>query len=310
VLVALTFPQRSSDYWRWQPHPEVWLLMVSIAVLAVYAVRVIGPKAVPRGEPVVTRAQKVWFAIGFVVLWAAADWPMHDIGEEYLYSVHMVQHLLLTMVVPPMMLMATPAWLARLIVGQGRFAAVLKRLAHPVAAGFLFGVVTMATHAPAVVNYSVTYGALHYGVHVAVFSASLLMWLPVCGPLRELRVSLPVQMVYLFIVSIIPTVPAAWLTLADGVVYKAYDIPYRLGGIGVTDDQQTAGLIMKLVGGFYLWTIIVVLFAKWATSFEREEHDRRKAFVPPATEETALTWDDVADELERLGPAPTTEPPR
>lgn len=312
MLVALTLPERSADFWRWQPHPEVWLLMVSLAVLAVYAVRVLGPKAVPASQPVVTRGQKAWFWIGFVILWAAADWPMHDIGEEYLYSVHMTQHFLLTMVVPPMMLLATPQWLARLIVGKGRFARVLKTLGRPVVAGFIFGVVTLATHAPGVVNYSITYGALHYSVHLAVFSASLLMWLPVCGPLPELRASLPIQMVYLFIVSIIPTVPAAWLTMANGVVYKAYDIPYRLGGISVTDDQQTAGLVMKLVGGFYLWTIIVVLFARWATGFEREERDRRKAFVPPgapaAPAEPVLTWDDVAGEFERLGPPATSEP--
>ena len=78
------------------PHPEVWLLVGGITALCVYAVRVIGPKAVPAGTPAVTAAQKRWFALGIVLLWLAADWPMHDIGEQYLYSVHMLQHLLLT----------------------------------------------------------------------------------------------------------------------------------------------------------------------------------------------------------------------
>ena len=54
-----------------------------------------------------------------VLLWLASDWPVHDIAEEYLYSAHMIQHLLLTFVVPPLFLLATPEWLARLVVGRG-----------------------------------------------------------------------------------------------------------------------------------------------------------------------------------------------
>ena len=83
-------------------------------------------------------------------------------------------------------------------------------------------------------------------LHVLVVAVALLMWMPVCGPMPELRLSLPGQMVYLFLMSIVPTVPAAWLTLAEGVVYSAYDIPERLWGISATTDQQLAGLFMKL----------------------------------------------------------------
>ena len=69
-------------------------------------------------------------------------------------------------------------------------------------------------------------------------TAALLFWIPVCGPFPELRISPPAQMIYLFVTSIVPTVPGAWLTFADGAVYSAYDIPNRLWGISVTSDQQ------------------------------------------------------------------------
>ena len=101
------------DPWRFHAHPEVWLLIAGIIGLALYATRVIGPKVVRDGSPIVTGRQKFWFVFGVVMLWVAADWPVHDIGEHYLYSVHMAQHLLLTMVVPPLFLLATPTWLAR-----------------------------------------------------------------------------------------------------------------------------------------------------------------------------------------------------
>ena len=55
-----------------------------------------------------------------LVLWAASDWPVHDISEEYLYSVHMVQHMALSYFLPPLALMATPTWLARVVLGDGR----------------------------------------------------------------------------------------------------------------------------------------------------------------------------------------------
>jgi putative membrane protein len=272
-----------------QPHPEVWLLVVALFGLAAYAVRVIGPKVVRDGAPVVSRRQVGWFVGGVLVLWAASDWPVHDIAEERLYSVHMVQHLLLSYVAAPLFLLATPVWLARLVVGRSR---ITRFLARPVAAGVLYNAVVVFTHWQNVVNGSVENSAAHYGLHVLLFASSLLMWLPVCGPVPELRLSLPAQMVYLFLMSIVPTVPAAWLTFAEGVVYSAYDIPERLWGISATTDQQLAGLLMKLVAGFYLWCLIVVLFFRWAARNEAANKAGRTL-----TEREILTWDDVKDEL-------------
>jgi putative membrane protein len=295
----------SVDVWRWQPHPEVWVLIGGLFVLALYAVRVIGPKAVRDGSPVYTARQRNWFLLGLAGLWVASDWPVHDIAEEYLYAGHMVQHILLSLVVPPLFLLATPTWLARLVIGDGWFAGhIVRWLARPVVAGVLFNAVVVLTHWPAVVNATVDSAVLHYGLHVLLFGTALLMWTPVCGPVPELRLSLPGQMVYLFLMSVVPTVPAAWLTFADGVVYEAYDVPDRLWGLSVTSDQQLAGLIMKLGGGMYLWTLIVMLFFKWASRHEAAE--RAGHLV---TEHDVLTWDQVRDELERVPPAPP-EPPR
>jgi putative membrane protein len=264
VVVAATDP----DFFRWVPHPEVWLLVVSLAVLYTYAGRVIGPKVVPAGTPPVSRSQWRWFTFGILLLWLAADWPMHDIGEEYLYLVHMTQHLLLTLVVPAVMLLATPTWLARLVVGDGEVDRWVHRLARPVPAGIAFSALTLVTHAQIVVNTSADNGLFHYGVHTALVTSALLFWIPVCGPFPELRISPPSQMIYLFVASIVPTVPGAWLTFAEGAVYSSYDISARLWGISVTSDQQVAGLLMKLVGGTFLWVIIAIVFFRWASDHE------------------------------------------
>jgi putative membrane protein len=310
VTAGLTAVVVRPDPWRWQPHPEVWLLVGSLVVLAWYAITRIGPKAVRPGEPVVTRSQLAWGSSALLVLLVASDWPLHDLAEEYLYSAHMVQHLLLSYVVPPMVLLATPTWLARLVVGKGRAYSVLRKLARPVPATVIFNAVVLFTHVPAVVTAAVEHGPLHYSLHVLLVLSALLMWLPVCGPLPEVRFALPTQMVYLFAQSILPTVPAGWLTFADAVVYHVYEVTPRVFGLSVINDQQIAGLLMKIVGGFYLWTVIGVLFIRFATKHMDDDHARgveldRRAPVVSARGET-LTWEQVQEELSQAGPPPAS----
>jgi putative membrane protein len=308
------------DPWRWQPHPEVWVLVGGIFLLGGYATRVIGPKVVPAGTPVVTRRQKGWFALALGLLWIAGDWPLHDIGEQYLYSAHMIQHLLISFVVAPLFLLATPEWLARLVILDNGFVSTwIRRLARPIPAAVLFNALTVFLHWQGAVTRSVESAPFHYTMHVLLFSTALLMWVPVAGPLPELRLSLPAQMIYLFLQSVIPTIPGGWLTFAENPVYKVYDRPDRLWDISVITDQQSAGAIMKICGGFYLWVLITILFFRWASQHEvlarRMDEDRPRARderldVIPLAELTLesglgdLTYESVAAEFERLGPAP------
>ena len=261
----------ASDPWRWQPHPEVWLLVLSVIFFGFWAKR-IGPKVLPPETPIATRAQKISFAAAVFLLYAAADWPVHDIAEEHLYFVHMIQHLVITLIAPPLFLLALPAWLARLVILEGGYGSrIIRRLSHPITAALIFNGLSALTHWTGVVQWSYDSGIFHYFVHLILFISGLLMWMPVVSPLKELQISPPAQMLYLFLNSVIPTIPSAWLTFAEGTVYKHYDDGFELWGISVVTDQQTAGAIMKIIGGFYLWGIIVVKFFRY-TSKAREEN--------------------------------------
>lgn len=301
--MGATLAAGTSEAWRWVPHPEVWVLLGGLTALYVYAARVIGPKAVPAGVRPVSRAQWGWFGIGTGLLWVATDWPMHDIGEQYLYLVHMVQHLLLTLVAPAALLLAVPEWLARLLLGRGSVDRWVHRLARPIPATVIFNALVLLSHWQIVVNTSSENGLFHYGAHAALVSAALLLWMPVCGPLPELRISLPTQMLYLFVSSIIPTVPGAWLTFAEGAVYRVYDIPTRLFDISVTQDQQAAGLIMKLAAGSWLWLLITITFFRWSA---RHDEADRHGLVP--SEREVLTWEAVRAEFDKH-PAPHEHAP-
>ena len=295
------------DLWGWTPHPEVWVIVLAALAIGIYVVRVLAPAA---GE-VVERRRKGCYLAAVGLLWLASDWPVHDISEEYLYSVHMVQHLLITLVVPPLLLLATPEWIARRVLDPSR--PLARRLLRPVVVGVTFNVVVAITHLPWVVNTSASNGVFHYTAHLVLFVTAIAMWLPVCGPFGELRLQPLSKMFYLFAMSVLPTVPAGFLTFAQTTIYDAYDTPLRLWGITVANDQQMAGLIMKIVGGLYLWTIIAAVFFRWSAR-QRAADGARIAPAPdsgegeipqpvPATADT-LTYTQVVEAFEQAGEPP------
>ena len=87
-----------------------------------------------------------------------------------------------------------------------------------------------------------------------------------------------------------PTVPSGWLIFAEDVVYRHYDVPERLWGIDVMSDQSAAGVVMKILGGFFLWGIIFVIFMRWAHAEMAADEKLR---------DRVLTYSDVADEFDR-----------
>ena len=237
--------------------------MAAVIGFGVYAARVIQPNAIAAGGAPITRAQRWWFVLGVLSLWVASDWPLHDVAEERLYSAHMLQHMILTVVMPPVFLLATPDWLARFILGHGAVDRWFRRLARPIPAAVGYNVLAALGHWTGIVNLAVENGPFHYLMHTLFVLTAFIIWTPVCGPLKELHVSPPVKMVYIFLMSVVPTVPAAFLTASDTPIYSAYDHGPRLWGISVVGDQQFAGAVMKVIEGAYLWAIIIYMMLRW-----------------------------------------------
>ncbi|MET0275636.1 MAG: cytochrome c oxidase assembly protein, partial [Acidimicrobiia bacterium] len=118
-------------------------------------------------------------------------------------------------------------------------------------------------------------GWVHFGIHLLLFTSSLIVWLPVVSPLPEIPRLQPVmRMLYLFTWSIVPTVPASFLTFGHTPLYRFYEGHPHLFGLGTLADQQLAGLIMKIAAGVLLWMIIAVVFFRWASDEERKNTPR------------------------------------
>jgi putative membrane protein len=261
----------------WHAHPDTWLLVAAFAAFYVIMVTRVGPRFVAPGERVVSPLQITAWSLGVVTILLAADWPIHDIAERSMYSAHMVQHLLLAMVAAPLLLLGTPGWLARWILRPPSLTfRALRRLSRFLPALIVFNVVLVLTHWPALVNESLENHAFHFAVHALLFVSSFIVWMPVLSPLPEIpRLAPPMRAVFLFLQSIVPTVPASFLTFGAKPLYHAYIGLPKLWGLSALEDQQVAGLIMKIAAGLLLWMLIAIIFFRWAAEEDRRNHPQR-----------------------------------
>jgi putative membrane protein len=250
----------------WHAHPDVWLLILALEGGYLWAISRLRPE--PTGgehaEAPVTRRQVTWYTLGVLTLWVASDWPIHDLAERYLFSVHMFQHMLISLVAPPLMLLGMPTWLLRRAVAPRPLNWAIRNLARPLPALVIFNGVIVITHWPLIMDGMLQHHPLHFVGHAALFCAAILMWWPVVSPLPEMpTLSYPGRMVYIFLQSIVPTVPASFLTFGSSPVYQFYVHVPRIWGVSVMTDQMVAGLLMKLGGGAILWGVLAVTFFRW-----------------------------------------------
>ena len=277
----------TSAPWQWHPHPETWLLVAALLIGYMGAVVTLGPKRAARGERVATTGQKASFMLGLLVLLIAEEWPLHDLADGYLFSAHMVQHMLFAYVAPPLLLLVLPSWLVRSLLGRGTVRLRLVRfLTRPVVALVFFNALIVAMHWPLIVELQTGSTIFHLSFHAILLGSALITWAVVFPPIPEAaRLTQPTKMFYVFLQSIIPTIPASFLTFATEPFYEVYESAPRVWDIDPGTDQMVAGLIMKLGGGLILWSIITVMFFRW--NAEEESEERRE-----------LSWDDFERELE------------
>jgi putative membrane protein len=255
----------------WHVHPDVWLLFASIVAAYLIAAR----RHLDATGEVTPRRKKALFLGGMAVLWVGADWPIHDLAEGYLYFMHMTQHLLFTLVAAPLLIAGMPAWMLRALLVPAAVRRVFRFFTRPLVALIVFNGVLLFTHWPEVVEASVRSEPIHLALHVLIVASALVMWWPVMSPLPELpSLSPPGQMVYLFLQSLAPTIPASFLTFGHSPLYTVYESFPRIWGMSALTDQLLAGLIMKLVGGLLLWVVIAVIFFRWYEQEQRDGLDR------------------------------------
>ena len=126
------------------------------------------------------------FLGGVAAMLIGAMWPIHDLAEGYLYSVHMVQHMLFSFVAAPLLVTGTPAWMWRALLRPAPLWRLWAFLTRPVVAMIVANGVLLFIHWPAVVDLSVRSELAHFSLHALLLGSSIVMWWPVLSPLPEL----------------------------------------------------------------------------------------------------------------------------
>ena len=214
--------------------------------------------------------QVVCFYLAILTLAFALLSPLHEMGERYLLTAHMVQHLLVTQVAAPLLLLGIPGWMLRPLFKLDAVRSLASRLLIPLPAYILFNIVFVGWHAPWLYDASLRLAPLHAVEHGLFLTLALVTWWPVLGPVPEFpRLPYGAQVMYLFFQSLPPTILGAIITLAQVPLYATYWAAPRLQPfLGLPTltplaDQELGGLTMWIPGALGYFLVLSVIWFQW-----------------------------------------------
>ena len=259
--------------WHW--HPEV---LIGLVLLEDVYLLGVGPlrRHYHWAEGVDVR-QVATFSLGVLVLFLALQSPLHDLSDEYLFSAHMVQHLLMMMLAAPLLLLGTPGWLLRPLLGLTPVARAARLLTFPLVVFAAFNAVLLGWHLPEAYDLTLRNHSVHILEHLMFLAVGVLAWWPIMSPLPQLpRLVPPVQMLYLFAQSVPMGILGAVITFAPDVLYPWYEAAPRVWDISPIVDQQIGGVIMKTAGSLVFLLALSIVFFTWVSREEAEERRGRE----------------------------------
>jgi cytochrome c oxidase assembly factor CtaG len=227
------------------------------------------------GARPVARARQVAFSAGLFVMFLALATPLDVLADEYLFTAHMVQHLLLTLVAAPLLLIGTPGWLLRHALNATHLTGFVRRARHPLVAFFAFNVIFALAHVPSFYELTLADEPLHALEHLVFVGTAMLMWMPVLSPVPDIAPPYPElgQVLYLFLQTVPASLLGALLSATASPFYATYVLAPRISPLSALEDQQLGGLLMWVGSGIYFLIATGVVFFVWAG---REEASNRR----------------------------------
>ena len=272
---------QSYDWRVWKLYPSFmvgWLLFAALYFLCIGPLR----RRFPGSRPATPR-QVASFCLALASLLLALQGPLHELSDYYLFSAHMVQHLAVILVMPPLLLAGIPDWLLRPAIRVPAVRAFARAVTIPLVALALNDAIFLAWHFPGPYDLVMRDHNVHIAMHLMIMVTGVIMWWPVMSPLPELpRIAAPLQMIYLFISGIPMMISAALITFSATPLYQWYVQAPRIFGISPLDDQRLGGVIMWVPGGLVLWIAITAVYFRW-TQREVGEDEQGVKIRPPVS---------------------------
>ncbi len=261
------------DFWltQWNWEPSIVIGTALVVGLYLYAV---GPlrRKYHLAESV-KRGQVCSFLLGVSIMFLALVSPLDELGDSYLFSAHMVQHLCLTIVVPPLLLLGTPGWLVEPLLPKALIFRIARVLTFPVVAFFLYNIDFWLWHAPPLYNAALENQGIHIFEHATFIVFGVIYWWPVFSPSALLpRLSMGGQVLYLFLSGMPAVALGAGLTFLPPL-YAPYLAAPRIWGLTAATDQQLGGLIMWIPGNIFYIVIASILFISWMQGQEAKQRE-------------------------------------
>ena len=251
-------------HWHNEPFLTGGLILAGwlYAVLAGPLRRLLAP-----GTPY-PRGRAACFYGALVLFYLAVGSPLDQVGERFLLSAHMVQHLLIMYPVPLLLLLGTPAWMIDPLLGRPVLRPPLRLLFHPVTCALLSTGVLSLWHLPYLYEWTLQDKVVHVGEHLMFLAVSILYWWPLASPSAAFPApGYGIRMLYVFATEVAMIPVSAYLVFSGDILYPTYEYAPRLiANFSPADDQLTAGIIMKISGLMVSLAALAVCFFKWSKS--------------------------------------------
>ncbi len=270
--------------WNWQPS----IILGTIAIICLYLYGV-GPLCVKYSlADGVKTSQVVSFLLGVNVIFWTLFTPLDKLADDYLFSAHMVLHLLLSFAGAPLMVLGIPAWLVAPLLRNRVIFRIAQFFTMPILTGVLFNVNLWFWHAPPIYNAMIVNLPLHIVSHLLFIITGVLFWWPILSPMEEdlPPLSIGKKMAYLFFSDMPMVLLGAGLTFVPPLYARYIHAPH-IWGLSPETDQQLAGLLMWIPGSIFFIVIVSILFLQWMQAQD----------VKQRAEDAAL-YDDDDEEIE------------
>lgn len=228
-----------------------------------------------------TRARLWFFAAGVLVGFLALVSPIDTGGDQYLFALHMVQHLLLMMVAPPLCLLGIVGMRPPVAGPPGWMRRVWAAMVNPWSAMLIFSAVLVVWHIPTLYDATLTTEPIHVVEHLSFIAVGVTFWWPIVDPMRGQDSrhwvgALP-KIAVLVASGIPPTVLGLIFAVAPHAFYDFYVRAPRLWGLTPVIDQQVAGVVMFGAGNLIYFAAVVAVFWRMFADPARDEEAAQQA---------------------------------
>jgi putative membrane protein len=218
------------------------------------------------------RGEIAALAVALMALLLVLNGPLHELSDRYLFSAHMVQHLVLTLVVPPLLLAATPAWMVDALLRPAPLTWIARAVTRPLPAMGLYAVVMIGWHLPGPYGLALEVHAWHIVQHLTLMATATLAWWPVLGrSLRAPRLPYAAQVLYLFAFGVPMSAVAAMITGAERLLYPFYGAAPALVTWSPLVDQRLGGVLMWVPAGIVPLVAFTIVFFRWVAAESDED---------------------------------------